>query len=238
MRLVLRIIIWTLALIPTAATTVFGSNLIVTPSSLSSYAGQTNIVLQATGDVIFSGGSLVLPRLPSTGRLTIAGGNDIIIQNNTRITAGPGWSVSFLAGNRITLDSGSGIEGVAGRITLNAKTVNQNGFVQVNSAQNHNGVIEIFASDSLNLGENSQIVAPGDDSISGSAGGTVTLKAGNNFSDAAGSSIVTAGGANGGNGGCIEISAPNILSLNSVIDAGAQTGWSCGVFVLDPKTSS
>ena len=235
MRLVLRIIIWTLALIPPAATTVFGSNLIVTPASLSSYAGQTNIVLQAAGDVIFSGGSLVLPSLPSAGRLTIAAENDIIIQNNTRITAGLGWSVSFLAGNRITLDSGSGIEGVAGRITLNAKTVNQNGFVQVNSAQNHNGFIDIFASDSLNLGEHSQIVAPGDDSVSGSAGGTVTLKAGNNFSDAAGSFIVTAGGANGGNGGCIEISAPNIVSLNSVIDAGAQTGWSCGVFVLDPE---
>ena len=122
----------------------------------------------------------------------------------------------------------------AGTIAMQAKVVNQNGIVQADSIQNNNGVIELVASDSLNLGANSQILAQGDNSIAGSAGGDVTLKSGNNFSDATGSSIVTAGGAKGGNGGNVEVSAPNILSLNSAMDAHAQSGFTGGEFLLDP----
>jgi fibronectin-binding autotransporter adhesin len=62
----------------------------------------------------------------------------------------------------------------------------------------------------------------------------VTLKSGNTFSDSTGSQIVTTGGAHGGNGGNVEISAPNVLSLNSGIDARAQTGWTAGKLLLDP----
>ena len=40
----------------------------------------------------------------------------------------------------------------AGTIVLNAKVVNQNGFIQANSVRNDNGVIELVASDQLNLG--------------------------------------------------------------------------------------
>jgi hypothetical protein len=108
MRLVVRIVIWTLALIPNAATTVFSADLTVT--SLSAYAGQTNIVLQADNDVIFSGGSLNLPDLPpgaSSGLLSVQAGNDIIIQDGTSISAGQGWSVSFLAVNNVTFGTGS-----------------------------------------------------------------------------------------------------------------------------------
>jgi filamentous hemagglutinin family protein len=122
----------------------------------------------------------------------------------------------------------------AGTISLQAKVVNQNGLIQANSVQNQNGVIELVASDSLDLGADSKILAQGDDASGGSAGGNVTLKSENNFSDATGSEIVTTGGANGGNGGNVEISAPNILSLKSTVDASAQTGWSGGVFSLDP----
>jgi hypothetical protein len=108
MRLVVRIIIWTLALIPIAATTAFGDDLTVT--SFSAYVGQTNIVLQADNDVIFSGGSLNLPDLPpgtSSGLLSVQAGNDIIIQDGTSISAGQGWSVSFLAVNNVTFGTGS-----------------------------------------------------------------------------------------------------------------------------------
>ncbi len=122
----------------------------------------------------------------------------------------------------------------AGTIALQAQVVNQNGILQADSVQNQNGVIELVASDSLKLGANSQILARGDDSTSGSPGGSVTLKSGNNFSDAAGSQIITVGGAHGGNGGNIEISAPDVLSLNSSMDAVAQNGFSGGEFFLDP----
>ncbi len=47
----------------------------------------------------------------------------------------------------------------AGTIAANAQVVNQNGFVQANSVREQNGVIELVASDQLNLGANSQISA-------------------------------------------------------------------------------
>jgi filamentous hemagglutinin family protein len=122
----------------------------------------------------------------------------------------------------------------AGTIALNAKVINQDGLVQANSVINKNGVIELVASDSLNLGADSQILARGDGTANGSSGGSVTLKSGNVFSDTTGSQIVTTGGAQGGNGGNIEISAPDIQSLNSEMDASAQSGFIAGEFYLDP----
>ena len=122
----------------------------------------------------------------------------------------------------------------AGTIALNAKVINQDGLVQANSVINRNGVIELVASDSLNLGADSHILARGDGTAGGSSGGSVTLKSGNVFNDSVGSQIVTTGGALGGNGGDIEISAPNIQSLNSVMDASAQDGFRAGDFFLDP----
>ena len=50
----------------------------------------------------------------------------------------------------------------AGTIALQAQVVNQNGILQADSVQNQNGVIELVASDSLNLGADSQILARGD----------------------------------------------------------------------------
>jgi filamentous hemagglutinin family protein len=122
----------------------------------------------------------------------------------------------------------------AGTIALQAQVVNQNGIIQADSVQSHDGVIELVASDQLNLGGNSQILARGDDSAGGSSGGSVTLQSGNDFSDSAGSRIAVNGGTQGGNGGSVEVSAPDILSLNSSMDATAQPGWSGGTFFLDP----
>ncbi len=70
----------------------------------------------------------------------------------------------------------------AGTIALQAKVVNQDGILQADSVQNQNGVIELVASDSLNLGADSQILARGDNSTSGSSGGNVTLQAGRHIS--------------------------------------------------------
>jgi filamentous hemagglutinin family protein len=175
------------------------------------------------------------------------------IENHGSIKA-PGGTVGLAAGQtvllsdrpdgrgmsmQVTLPSGSvDNEGKliadGGTIALNARVVNQNGFIQADSVKNHNGVIELVASDQLTLGADSQIAAKGDNSPAASAGGDVTLKSENNFSDAAGSQIDVSGGSHGGNGGRVEISAPNILSLNSAINAGAQSGWKKGVFSLDP----
>ncbi len=122
----------------------------------------------------------------------------------------------------------------AGTISLNARVINQDGLLQANSVRNQNGVIELVASDSINLGADSQISARGDDLTPGSTGGTVTLQSENNFSDSPGGQIVVSGGTQGGDGGSIEVSAPNVLSLDSHMDATAQPGSSGGTFFLDP----
>jgi filamentous hemagglutinin family protein len=174
------------------------------------------------------------------------------IANHGTISA-PGGNIGLVAGQQVlisdrpdgkglsaqvTLPSGSvdnsgRIIADAGTIALNAQVVNQNGLVQADSVLQQNGAIELVASDDLRLGANSQILARGDNS-GNSPGGFVTLKSGNNFSDENGSQIITTGGARGGDGGNVEISAPNILSLNSSMDASARAGSSGGQLLLDP----
>ena len=175
------------------------------------------------------------------------------VQNYGSISA-PGGTIGFAAGQTVTLserpdgrgmsmnvtlpqgsvDNYGNVIADGGTIALNASVVNQNGLIQANSVQNQNGVIELVASDTVNLGASSQILAQGDSSAGGSAGGNVTIQAGNTFSDTTGSTISTSGGANGGNGGNLEISAPNIASLNSTMTGTAQAGWTGGTFFLDP----
>jgi filamentous hemagglutinin family protein len=134
-----------------------------------------------------------------------------------------------------TVDNNGRITANAGEIALDAQVVNQNGIIQADSVQNQNGVISLVASDLLNLGASSQILARGDGSPGGSPGGSVTLRSANSFSDSVGSQITTTGGGHGGNGGNVEVSAPNILSLNSSIRAGALAGWNEGLFLMDPQ---
>jgi filamentous hemagglutinin family protein len=133
-----------------------------------------------------------------------------------------------------SVDNFGNITADAGTIALRAKVVNEDGIIQADSIQNQNGTIELIASDQLNLGANSQISASGGNSAGGSSGGTITLQSGNDFNDSVGSRISATGGSQGGNGGSVEVSAPNVLSLNSSLDADAQSGWSGGTFLLDP----
>ena len=199
-----------------------------------------------------------LASIVNFGQIKIGNGGDCFfiadkIENHGDVEA-PGGSIQFAAGQTVTLserpdgrgmsmnvllpqgsvDNYGNVIADGGTIALNAKVVNQNGFIQANSVQNKNGIIELVASDALNLGANSKISAAGDNSIGGSVGGNVTLKSENIFSDADGGQIITAGGAHGGNGGNVEVSAPNIMSLNSQMDASAQAGFTGGEFLLDP----
>jgi filamentous hemagglutinin family protein len=165
-------------------------------------------------------------------------------QGNVDLVAGQTVLVSDSADGRglsakVTLPQGTvnnlgQVVADGGSLLLEAQVVNQGGLLQANSIQNQNGVIELVASDQLNLTAKSQITASGDNSAGGSPGGNVILKSDNTFSDAVGSRISTTGGAQGGNGGNVEVSAPNIESLNTAMDASAQSGYAGGVFSLDP----
>ena len=176
------------------------------------------------------------------------------VENHGDVEA-PGGSIGFAAGQTVTLserpdgrgmsmqvtlpqgsvDNCGNVIADGGVIALNAKVVNQNGLIQANSVQNQNGVIELVAADALNLSANSQISARGDDSLSGSAGGNVTLKSENIYSDETGSAVSVAGGANGGNGGQVEVSALNIGSIHSRLNGTARAGFKGGSMLLDPS---
>jgi filamentous hemagglutinin family protein len=199
-----------------------------------------------------------LASIVNYGQIKIGNGGDCFfiadkVENHGSIEA-PGGNIGFAAGQTVTLserpdgrgmsmavtlpqgsvDNYGNVIADGGTIALNAKVVNQNGLLQANSIRNQNGIIELVASDTLNLGADSKMLAAGDDSASGSAGGSVTLQSGNIFSDAQGSTIITTGGVNGGNGGNVEVSAPNIQSLETAMDARAQAGYFGGEFLLDP----
>lgn len=211
-----------------------------------------------------SGGSWVfngpppLASIVNYGQIKIGNGGDCFfiadqIENHGRVETAGG-TIGFAAGQSVTLserpdgrgmsmsvtlpqgsvDNYGNIIANGGTIALNAKVVNQGGWLQANSVRNQNGVIELVASDAVNLTADSTILAQGDDSATGSAGGTVTIKSDNVFSDAAGSRIMTTGGSNGGNGGTVEVSAANIQSLETAMDARAVAGWLGGEFLLDP----
>lgn len=193
------------------------------------------------------------------GRIQVGkGGSAFLIadqvENRGTIEA-PGGSIGLVAGQTVLLSDRPDGRGMSlqvtlpqgsvnnsgkliadgGTISLNAKVVNQTGIIQANSVREQNGVIELVAADALTLGADSQILAQGDAATPGSAGGTVTLQSGNTFSDTAGSRISAAGGALGGNGGTIEVSAPQVLSLASTLDASAPAGSQGGTFFLDPE---
>ena len=164
------------------------------------------------------------------GTIGIAAGQDVLVSERPD-GRGLSMKVNLPEGS---VDNEGHLVADAGTISVNAQVVNQNGFVQANSVRDENGVIELVASDKLNLGASSKIIANGDNSAGGSSGGSVTLQSGNTFSDASGGRIDVTGGSLGGNGGNVEISAPDVLSLNSIIDARAQSGWTAGKLLLDP----
>jgi filamentous hemagglutinin family protein len=164
------------------------------------------------------------------GDVELAAGSEVLVSESAD-GRGLSASVKLPSGS---VDNFGRITADAGTIALEARVVNQNGILQADSLAEKNGVIELVASDTLSLGADSKILARGDDSVGGSGGGVVTLKSDSFFADAEGSQIVTTGGTLGGNGGNIEVSAPNIQSLNSAMDAGAQAGSVAGEFLLDP----
>jgi filamentous hemagglutinin family protein len=235
----------------------FGPNSFVSAAGLVVSTANYNPPQNSGGGWEFNGPP-PLASIVNYGQIKVGNGGSAFliadqIENHGSITA-PGGTIGLAAGQTVLLSDRPDGRGMSmqvtlpggsvdnegrliadgGTIAMNARVVNQDGFIQANSVKDVNGVIELVASDQLTLDANSQIIASGDNSPAGSAGGDVTLKSGNNFSDSVGSQIITTGGTQGGNGGNVEISAPNVLSLNSSIDARAQAGWTAGKLLLDP----
>src|ERR1041385_5471761 len=121
----------------------------------------------------------------------------------------------------------------AGSIALHASVVNNSGLVQANSVRERNGVIELVASEGVTLDAASVVQASGDANAV-SDGGRITIKSEGRFTDTPASQIDVAGGARGGNGGHVEISAAHMSSIQSHIDGHAQAGFKGGQLAIDP----
>jgi filamentous hemagglutinin family protein len=147
---------------------------------------------------------------------------------------GRGLSAAIDAPSGTVLNNGS-ILADAGAVALRARVVNQDGIIQANSVRQHEGRIELIASDVLALGPASGVAARGGADASPSPGGAVELKAGRAFLDASGSTIDVRGGTSGGAGGRVEVCAPDMPALNSRIDGTALPGWLGGDLYIDPQ---
>jgi filamentous hemagglutinin family protein len=186
-----------------------------------------------------AGGSLFLiaKRIENQGTITTPGGIAALVAGQEVLLSERPDGLSLSAPVHLpagSVDNQGSITADAGQVLLQAQTVNNSGVIQANSVRQNNGVIELYASRDIQLTGSSIIQANGGaDGIS--AGGNITIKSGGTFSDNAGSHITATGGANGGNGGNMEVSAPNVLSLNSSLDASAQAGSTAGQLSLDPK---
>ncbi len=197
-------------------------------------------------------------KIVNYGQINITGGgsvfliaSDIVNQNNATISA-PGGTIGLYDGEQVLVSMSPDGRGLSSQVTLpkgsvdnegnliadggtiaaQVQMVNQNGLVQANAAQNVNGTIELVASDSVSLGASSTISSQGAGTGT-SPGGTVAINAGNTMSDQAGSTINVSGGAQGGNGGVIEITAPLINGLQSSLTGQAAAGYANGSFSLD-----
>lgn len=210
-----------------------------------------------------SGGAWDFDSPPPTAQIinygqisTFGGGSAFLIadniENNGTISA-PAGKIGLYAGEHVlvsmspdgrglsaavnlpqgSVDNQGNLIANGGDISAQAQTVNQNGLIQANTVQNVNGTIELLASDNANLGANSIISAQGD-TTGNSSGGNVTIQSGKTFSDQAGSTINISGGSQGGNGGQVEISAPEMGAIRSTINGQASAGSTGGTLTIDP----
>ena len=176
------------------------------------------------GASIDNEGGLTAP----AGNIGLCAGQTVLLSNRAD---GRGLSaqVTLPAGS---VDNHGRLTADAGTILASAQVVNQNGLVQADSAGTVNGVVELYAADSLSLGANSVMRADGQ--AGGlSSGGTITLKSGGGFADTPGSLISAAGGTAGGNGGTVEISAGEMPDIQTEIIGQAGNGAG-GTLILDP----
>ncbi|MEI6565653.1 MAG: filamentous hemagglutinin N-terminal domain-containing protein [Verrucomicrobiota bacterium] len=132
-----------------------------------------------------------------------------------------------------SVDNSGRITANAGTIAMRAAVVNQGGLLQADSVREKNGVIELVASDAVNLGGSSHISARGG-SEGSSPGGTVVVKSEHSYNDHHGSTVDVSGGIQGGAGGAVELSAATISRIETRVDGHSAPGSQGGRLRIDP----
>lgn len=185
-----------------------------------------------------SGGSLYLvaEKVENHGTLSSPGGNIGVLAGQEVMVStrpdGRGLSaqVSIPTG---VVDNQGKIIADAGEVAVHARVINQSGLIEANSVREHNGTIELIATEAVNLGASSHITARGDAGEI-SKGGQVKIVSDSLFSDATGSTVDVSGGGLGGDGGMLEVSAKHMSSIHSTLIGKAQSGSKGGSLLLDP----
>ena len=188
----------------------------------------------ATGGSLF----LIAKQIDNDGTISTPGGKTALVAGQQVLLSDRPNGLSLSAPIKVpagSVDNEGKITADAGQVLLQAQTVNNSGTIQANSIREKNGVIELYASQDIQLGSTSALQANGDENEV-SAGGNITIKSGGTFSDSAGSQITVAERSGGRKCGKQEVSAPNILSLNSAMNTDAAAGWVGGRFFLDPSS--
>lgn len=231
MRLIRGIFFCAAVAVATARATVINGDLAV--NSFAPYAGQTNIVLQATGNIVFTGGTLNLPALPPgavSGLLTVQAGNDVVLDDGVAIVAGTGWSVAMVAG---TTDFGPNPAVTPGTGNIN--------FLGSGSLVTLDGSISLLAGNNVTVAGGAIGTASGGDITITALAGSVSVGIGNlpgQIGTVDGGSIsISAGGNVSGNivgiatnvtaGGIIAISAGPGVPVNGRCNIHPHNGNRC-----------
>jgi filamentous hemagglutinin family protein len=235
------------------------------PDSVVKAASFVATTAAGPGQGFFNGGpwSLEVPppaaSIVNYGQMSVASGGSLFlvaekVENHGVLTA-PDGTLGLYAGKEVWISErpdGRGLsakvtlpEGAvdnfgrlvadAGSIALRAQVVNQEGIVQADSIREVNGVVEIYASSEVHLGADSVTSAQGTGATP-SPGGRVTVKSDGTVSDAASARVSVAGGAAGGHGGELEISAATTPQLQLQLDGSAAPGFQRGRLTIDPAT--
>ncbi|MFN0067731.1 MAG: filamentous hemagglutinin N-terminal domain-containing protein, partial [Limisphaerales bacterium] len=164
------------------------------------------------------------------GTIGLAAGRDVLLSERPD-GRGLSATVSLPSGS---IDNTGRLVADAGTVALHARVVNQGGLVQAASVRERHGVIELVAADAVTLGPNSVLSASGgEEGLSG--GGSIVVKSGGSYADTATSRLGVAGGAQGGDGGFVEISAPVLPAIRAQLDGQAASGSRGGRLLLDPQ---
>ena len=187
-----------------------------------------------------SGVYLLAPNVENSGIITSPGGTIVLAAGKTAYLSNRPDGRGFLA--EITAPSGQAVNlkdliADGGNVTLAGRVVNQQGLVQANSVRQQNGKIELYASDTLTLGAASQTLAKGDQQGISDGGMVIAIADKSNANGTAtfekGAVIDVSGGAQGGNGGSIELSGAHVLLGGRFLGA-AQPGYRGGQLLIDP----
>jgi filamentous hemagglutinin family protein len=174
-------------------------------------------------------GTISAPQAPDPGNPSSAGTIGLYAGKEVLVSTRPdGRGLTA----RVTLPQGSvdnegKIIADAGTIEMHAQVVNQGGLVQANSIKQANGVIELIASDQLNVSKDSVITAQADSTANTSPGGFVVLDSDKTYSDNAGSKIIVSGKPADG---FVQVFGNGITTadINSTIDGVSATQFSSG----------